>query len=376
MVKNISSTGVNYNSIQLRRLNPSYNLYNQPVQEDKVQFSSPAFKGAAVNKVVNEGTKAVTKKLPAALAAILTFIGIKGLSKSKETVEKDVPQEKVLTPEEIAEKQAAALKAKQESAAHQDVRSVSEDFNMESDYIKKYYPVKSMSDEELIISAQGTPFFCFESAEIKYGLYGDAITSIELVTLVNKNGSCIKIINGEDGQATAKYIDRKGVEYNIPLLNFEKLVKMNKELSACRNSKKIERIIQRYQKDVEEYKYTFGLGGNNTTEAWMISTGADQACLRNNSIKQSSSSSSSSSTYYSSDNPEVGNIELYRGLAAKYRRLAEENRGGIAYDGDGDPVDAYRHYSAMADLNERNAAFHEHAARVYEKNEAAYFKNY
>ena len=93
MVKNVSSVGVNYNAIQARKLTSSNNLYNKSVPEDKVQFSSPAFKGAAMNKVVNDGAKAVTKKLPAALAAVLAFVGIKGLSKAKESGEEVVLQE-------------------------------------------------------------------------------------------------------------------------------------------------------------------------------------------------------------------------------------------------------------------------------------------
>ena len=371
MVKNVSSVGVNYNAIQARKLTSSNNLYNKSVPEDKVQFSSLAFKGAAMNKVVNDGAKAVTKKLPVALAAVLALVGIKGLSKTKESGEEVVLQEKVLTPEEIAEKQAAALKAKQESAEHPEAKTVSKDFNMESNFIKEYYPVKSISDNELIISAIGSPWDGFKSVEVKYGLYKDTLTSIELVTLVNKDGSCIKIINGEDGQATAKYIDKKGVERDIPLLNFEKLKEMNKELLSCRRPRKREAIIQKYQKNAEEYKNSYGLGGNNTTEEWMISTGDSSACLRKNSIKHTSTSSSSSSS--SSSCPEAVRL---RAKAAEYRRLAAECKGltsGLIMDAD---EDAYSYYMGLASGCEREADHEEFLDRLYRENEQLYFKMY
>lgn len=362
-VSNVSSM----NSVSYRNM---YNLRKNNMNLSQ-SYSGISFKGSLANEVVKKGAKEGVKKVPVVLAAIAGFLGISGLAKNKETeaVVEVVPQEKVLTPEEIAEKQAAALKAKQESAEHPEAKTVSKDFSMKSNFVKEYYPVKSISDNELIISAIGSPWDGFKSVEVKYGLYNDTLTSIEQVTLVNKDGSCIKIINGEDGQATAKYIDKKGVERDIPLLNFEKLKEMNKELLSCRRPKKREAIIQKYQKNAEEYEYSFGLGGNNTTEEWMISTGDSQTCLRKNSIKQTTSSSSSSSS--SSSCPEA---DALRRKAAEYRRLAKEYNGslsGIPMDQD---EDAYSYINDLADTCDYRAAVIEAREELYRTNPGLYWK--
>jgi hypothetical protein len=324
------------------------------------------------NEVVKKGAKEGVKKLPVVLAAIAAFLGVKGLSKNKETeaVVEVAPQEKVLTPEEIAEKQAAILKAKQESAAHPDARCASIVFDRNS-YDKKYYPIKSKSDDELVTSPKGYPWHEFESVEVKYGLYNDMLTSIELVTMVNKDGSCIKIINGEGGKATAKYIDKEGVEYDIPVLNFKKLEELNEKLSSCKKTKKRERIIKKYQEDANRYKYSYGLGDDNTTENWMISTGDPGTCLRKNSIKQTTSSSSSSSS--SSSCPEA---DALRREAAEYRRLAKEYNGslsGIPMDQD---EDAHSYFMSLADSCERRARAIEHSEEVYRTNPELWYKMY